>query len=235
MVTLRLFFLLLVLSFFLSNRVTAQDSISFHQHDTVLNRNLTISYTIDLVSKERNNGIGETYNGGLKTVFISGSNARVRLVSLMRIQSIFLLPKANIKGEAVIVKESGKNKYKTYLSGNDWKNYNSKYDSATCLFTTDSITILGYPCRKALVSLQDNRSITVYYTDSLRNPIFGTVDPAFKCIPGIVLKYEYSYKKGTISYTAANISTDKITPDVFKVPSQGYVIRKFSGAKSADD
>lgn len=227
-------FPLLVFCFFLLSRVAAQDSTSLHQHDSVLNRNLTISYAVELISDEKNKGLGETYNGGLKTVFISGKNARVRLVSLMRIQSIYLLPHADTRGEAVIVKESGKNKYRTFLSGKDWKSYNSKYDSATCMLTTDSVTILGYPCRKALVNLQDKRVITVYYTDSLYNPVFSTVDPAFKCIPGVVLKYEYSYKKGTISYTATSISTDRVTPDVFKIPSQGYAIRKFSDAKSTD-
>lgn len=234
MVTFRNFFSLLVFSFFLLNRVAAQDSTSLRKHDSVLNRNLTISYAIELISEEKNKGIGETYNGGLKTIFISGNNARIRLVSLMRIQSIYLLPHADTRGEAVIVKESGKNKYKTYLSEKNWKSYNSKYDSAGCILTTDSINILNYPCRKAIINLQDNRSMTVYYTDSLHNPVFSRVDPAFKCIPGIVLKYEYAHKKGTISYTATSISTDRVTPDVFKIPSQGYIIQKFSDAKSED-
>ncbi len=85
---------------------------------------LTVSYSVELKSNRSNTGIGETYNGGVKTIFISGDKARVRLVSLMRIESIFILP-GNNTNHAVIAKESGKNKYKYYLTPGEWETIQS--------------------------------------------------------------------------------------------------------------
>jgi GLPGLI family protein len=215
-------------TFSFSNR--AQDTVKVQRKNIP---DITISYSIEVKSNESNKGIGETYNGGVKTLFISDKKARVRLASLMRMQSVFVLPGGDTHGTAVIVKESGKNKYKTYLSGREWKFYNSKYDSAICLFTDDSTTILGYPCRRAIIQLPDNRTVRLYYTDSIRNDFFRFAEPSFHCIPGVVLQYEYTHRKGTISYTATNISTAVIAKDVFKVPVKGYKVKKFSTTAAA--
>lgn len=191
-------------------------------------KDITVSYLAELKSNKDNTGIGETYSGGIKTVFVSGDNVRVRLVSLMRTQSIFFFTKKKANKIAAVIKESGKNKYKYSLSEEEWKQYNRKYDSITCQFTYDSTVILNYPCRKAIISLKDGRSIGVYYTDSIKRKNFSQVEPMFSCIPGLVLQYEYRYKKGKIIYTATSISEEKIDPLVFQVPAKGVSIRKFS-------
>ncbi|MET2951850.1 hypothetical protein ABXV18_27720, partial [Vibrio owensii] len=66
-------------------------------------------------------GIGETYNGGVETFFTNARHARLRLVSLMRIQSIYV---SSDNTERTIVKESGKNKYVSRMNGQEWKAYN---------------------------------------------------------------------------------------------------------------
>lgn len=229
-------FIILLGTFFLYHFSMAQDSLqvkqdSAHSKSPVNNgpqKDITVSYSVELKSNRNNTGIGETYNGGIKTVFVSGDKVRIRLVSLMRTQSIFLLPKDKARKVAAITKESGKNKYKYYLSEQEWKLYNSKYDSISCQFTYDSTVILNYPCRKAIISLKDGRSIGVYYTDSIRRKGFAYGEPLFSCIPGLVLQYEYRYKKGKIIYTATSISQEKIDPLVFRVPTKGVSTRKFS-------
>ncbi len=50
----------------------------------------------------------------------------------------------------------------------------------------------------------------------------------FSCIPGLVLQYEYRYKKGKIIYTATSIHEGNIDPVVFRVPEKGFPTRKFS-------
>jgi GLPGLI family protein len=230
-----LFFFVLLLKFSI-----AQDSLQV-KHDSLqqakplnnlprkeINGDITVSYSAELKSNKSNTGIGETYNGGIKTVFVSGDKVRVRLISLMRTQSIFLFPPDKIKRTAAVTKESGKNKYKYYLSEDEWKQYNSKYDSITCQLTYDSAVILNYPCRKAIISLKDGRSIGVYYTDSIKRKNFAQAEPVFSCIPGLVLQYEYRYKKGKIIYTATSISEEKIDPLVFRIPVKGVATRKFS-------
>src|SRR6202012_3207617 len=97
---------------------------------------LTVSYAIEVRSKKSNTGIAETYNGGVETLFITGHQARLRLVSLMRMQSIYLFSQ-DPERRVTIVKESGHDKYKYHLNGGEWKAYNKKYEGVKCLLTED--------------------------------------------------------------------------------------------------
>jgi hypothetical protein len=75
-------------------------------------QDLTVSYSIGLKSRRSNTGIGETYNGGVETIFANDQEVRLRLVSLMRMQSIFILSDGRAQQKVIILKESGKNRYK---------------------------------------------------------------------------------------------------------------------------
>jgi len=189
-------------------------------------KELTVVYNIAIKSKSKKAGIEETYNGGLKTVFLQGNKTRIRMVTLMRIQSLFFLPQKKPGKEVVLLKEFGKVKYKTYLDSSNWLKLNEKYDSVVCELSGDTATILNYPCKKMLLYLAGGQAITVFYTDSIRikNEF---AEPIFKCVPGLVLRYEYTTKKGSISYTASEIKGKKIDPSVFVIPQKGYAEKKY--------
>lgn len=197
---------------------------------------LTVTYTIELTRpRKRSIGIGETYNGGTKTLFVSNGLVRLRLVSLMRMQSIFILPAGNEKRAAAIVKESGKNKHKVYLSTAQWKQYNAKYDRASCRFVEDTTSIAGYHCNKAVITLSDGRTITAFYTKHIQRAELAAIEPVFTCIPGLVLKYTYEYKKGKITYTATSVSRKQIDQEILKVPSKGYPEQPYQPTVSEKD
>jgi hypothetical protein len=180
---------------------------------------LTISYSIGISSaKGGDMGIGETYNGGVETLFAGARQMRLRLVSLMRIQSIFMSTEKDMSRKYTIVKESGKNKYVTSLSEEEWGRYNKKYDGAVCKLTGDTTQLLNYTCKKAIITLKDGRTITAWYTTGIQAPAFSRLEPAFSGIPGLVLKYEYTHRRKTISYTATSITHHPISPEVFTVP-----------------
>jgi GLPGLI family protein len=189
---------------------------------------LTVSYSIGLRSKKNDTGLGETYNGGVKTIFISNGQARLRLVSLMRMQSIFILPGTDPQQNVAILKESGSKKYKTYLTAEEWKQYNKKYEGINCRFSDDTATVLRYVCKKAVLTLKSGDVITAFYTPAIHRQILAQADPAFACIPGLVLKYEYQYRKGTITYTATTVNTGAIDPEVFNVPEKGFQLKKYT-------
>ena len=190
------------------------------------NSPFTIVYDIQVKTSKHKTGIEETYNGGIKVVFIQNDMARVRMVSLMRIQSLFFSCSVNSNQPVSIVKESGKNKYKYNLTNEQWNSFNIKYEKDSCVFTNDSAVILNYLCRKAIVILKDGRSLTVYYAPQLK-PIDSKIEPAFNGIPGLVLQYEYDYKKGTVIYTASKISQASIAGSIFKIPNKGYRLKKY--------
>lgn len=208
------------------------DNIIFSKDSQQL-KNLTISYSIETKS-EKNPGVDETYNGGLKTLFVSDSKIRVRLVSLMRMQSLFVLPQLkNSSRIATVVRESGKDKYKFDLNARQWAMYNKKYDSAVCKLLNDSIDVLGYACRKAEIMLKDGRVLTVFYTNQISNAVFSSADAALSSVPGIVLKYSYQHQKGTITYTATHVTDAPIDKSVFKIPITGYKVKRYVPGRKA--
>ncbi len=179
---------------------------------------LTISYSISLRLKKDNAGVGEIYNGGIQTIFAGKYEARLRLASLMRIESVFAVFDNGGLKNITLIKESGSNKKRTVLSPGQWNQYNSKYNGATCHFSEDTMLILKHICKKAVIILKDGRQMTAwYYPDSPKSSLSYLL-PAFSGIPGIVLKYEYTYKKKTLIYTATSISHEPISADVFTSP-----------------
>ncbi len=218
--------LIVLLSCMITGNSLFAGTFTLFSQDSLVPVNLTITYSINVQGKEAED-IKETYNGGKKTVFVNENNVRVRLVSLMRTQSIFFIP-GNNEQAAAVVKESGKDKHKFYLNADQWKLYNNKYEGITCVFTGKDRQLLGYPCKEAVLTLTDQRTISVYYTDSIMQPALALAEPVFSCIPGTVLQYEYIHPNGRITYIAESISLQPIDKEVFKIPSAGYQTRKYN-------
>lgn len=191
------------------------------------NKILTIIYQLKIEGINKG-GIEETYNGGNKTIFISNENIRIRLVSLMRIESIFLNLSPDSGSKMVtIVKESGKDKYKSKLCWNDWKGYNKKYIGVHCIFSEETRTILNYPCKKATLKLIDGKELIVYYTSQFYSPLLAEADPIFSKIPGLVLQYQYKRKNKSITYTAFEINENKINKNLFLIPDKDCPVKNF--------
>ena len=202
--------------------VLAGGSSPAEKRESSPSEDITVSWSIGISSKKGGDmGIAETYNGGVETLFAGNGRARIRLVSLMRIQSIFMSAADDQKKRFTIVKESGKDKYTTTLTEEEWKAYNKKYEGAVCKLTEDTTEVLHFKCKKAVVTLKNGREITAWYTTAINAPAFSFLEPEFSGVPGLVLKYEYTYKKKTITYTATSISHAPIAGEVFKAPVAG--------------
>lgn len=179
------------------------------------NNPLTISYSLALVTKKANTGIGETYNGGIQTLFTQNGYCRLRFASLMRIQSEIVTPAART---VAILAESVKPRQEIDLTPGQWSAYTGKYAAATYSLVDDSVVILGYHCKKALISLRDGRRITAWYTPGIQQAAQGYLEPGFAGIPGLVLRYEYTCRRKTVRYTATALSRRPIDPSVFAIP-----------------
>lgn len=181
---------------------------------------LIVSYTIDIKSNSKKVNVSETYNSGTKTIFISDNKARIRLLSLMRIESIFFLPSPDSILQVFKVKESTKQIKPEQLSLEEWKQLNSKYDSSRVeLVAGATKKILGYTCKKALVHLADGRVISTYYTEEI-GPLLPVYEPAFTGIPGLVLEYSYTYKNGSSTYTANSVLLEPADPAIFSMQNK---------------
>ena len=191
-------------------------------------REFIASYAI-VVKGKKIDGIAESYNGGVKVAFVQNDKVRLRLVSLMRTQSIFFNNKKGITSKvAAVVKESGKTKTRFYLSSTEWKVYNQKYDSNTCdIFKDDTLRILGKLCSKAIITTKKGNSLTVYYYPGIKNNALAAAESVFSCIPGFVMQYIYTVDDKSIEYTITSLSRKPIAASVFNIPVKGYTLQKY--------
>ncbi len=190
------------------------------QDSSAAKEQLVVSYLLNIESgKNKKNGIAESYNGAVKTIFLNGEKARSRMVSLMRVQSVFYSANKDGSNEKItMVKESGKDSYKKSLSSSQWKQMNKKYEGASYELVDDSLQVLDYNCKKAIVNLKDGKKIIAYYTTALSHSNFAKVEPAFAGIPGVVLKYEYENDDASFIYTATEVSFSITGSEIYKVP-----------------
>ena len=193
---LRINSIILLMGFYLCATSTRAQSAQSLADSAVMFNNITVVYDININSNNSSAGIAETYNGGVKMIMARGAKARFRLVTLMRIQSIYFFKQDSNLTKVIILKESGKKRYKYQLSPADWKIYNAKYDSVTYALLNDSITVAGYSCKKAIISIPgEGKEVIAYYSNSLK-PMDKNIEPMFAGLPGMVLKYEHETPEG---------------------------------------
>jgi hypothetical protein len=172
----------------------------------------TIAYDIQQI-----NLVGDTSSIGQKTVFIKGNSCKTILKTPEFTQTLIF----NIQQDsAIILKEIGMNKVLQYI----------QYDPLNSVGLvaskkTDSIlTILNYPCESISLSWADGSSMEVVYTTAII-PTVTVYEQAFKEIPGLVLSYQLTTKKGDrILYRANKIDLSPITLNVFEINKAQYQI-----------
>ncbi len=192
-------------------------------------KEFVISYAI-VVNGDKPDRISQTYNGGLKTAFVKNDLVRLRLVSLMRVQSIYFNNKKGLKTKlAAVVKESGKERAKMYLNDKEWKLYNKKNDSArVTIYKEDTLRILDQLCSKAIITTKDSSTLTVYYLPTIKSKQLMAAEPLFALVPGLVMKYIYAKDGKSIEYTAVSIKSAPILSTVFAIPTKGYINQKYN-------
>lgn len=194
-------FFTLAVTLFIVSQTTAQRVVA----------DCTITYAISTDDADANS---------TKTVYIKGNDSRTDLVSTSFTQTLFF---NKATGSAVILREIGNNKYMTKLDNGKWLAENKKYDGMTVsLSSTETKTILGYECKKAVIQLKDGSTCVLYYASSIV-PSVKEFEYQFKDIPGFVLEFESQEADGKkIRYTATKINLSPVQASRFDVPTSGY-------------
>ena len=179
----------------------------------------SILYNVSVVNGKDQPGIADAFDGATLLVSMKSSQVRSDLKSNVRLQSTFFNAK---DGTAVILKESGNEKYMINLTAAQWNQYNRKYSGVKFNYTDETKTIAGYPCKKAVSNkLSDGSSITVYYATDLK-PLSPGYEYAFKDLPGVPLEYEISTGAITVRYLASTIQMTPLNASHFDLPKSGY-------------
>ena len=157
-----------------------------------------------------------------KTVYIKSNNARIDLVAPAYAQSTIYTKST---GMATVLRSFGEDKYMTSLNAKQWRKLNMPLDSMQIQLTTDSISVLDYSCKKALLQLKNGTTVTVYYTTAII-PSVRDYEYMFKDIPGFVLGYEMVDDLGVKTiFRATQINLyNPVAASKFDIPTKGYRI-----------
>jgi GLPGLI family protein len=179
-----------------------------------------ITYSISTEEANADKDISASLKASTKTVYIKGNDSRTDLVSPSFTQSLLY---NKTTGNAVILREFGNNKFMTKLDQAKWVAENKKYEGMTVsLPGTETKTILGYECKKAVIQLKDGSSFTLYYATTIV-PSVKEYEYQFKDIPGFVLEFESQETDGKkIKYTATKINLSPVQASRFDIPTSGY-------------
>ena len=186
--------------------VTAQNQVSVSE--------CTVTYKITGADAGTNKNLQEAS----KTLYIKGKVSRSDLTSSDFKQSVIYDAKS---GTVVILKEVGSEKYKSVYTAEQWKKENKRFEGLKITTTSERKTILGYDCKKVIVSLKDGSTYNMYCAAAIM-PSTTENSYQFKDIPGFVLEYETSSGSEKITYTATMINFNPVPASKFEVPSAGY-------------
>lgn len=190
---------------------------SIHAQQRVL-AECTVTYTISVEDSVTDKDINESLRSSTKTVYIKRNNSRTDLQSPTFTQSLIYDKNT---GMAVILRAFGNNKFMTKLDATKWANENKKYEGMAISYTNETKTILGYECKKALLSLKDGSSYTLFYAGNIL-PSVKEFEYQFRDVPGFVLEYESREGERRIKYTATKINMDPVSLSRFDIPTSGY-------------
>lgn len=157
-----------------------------------------------------------------KTVYIKSNKARIELLSpAYALTTIYNKTTAT----AAIMRTIGGEKYLTNLTALQWQKLNKPLDSVRIVLLPDSLSILDYTCKKAVLYLKNNSEVVVYYNTSML-PSVRDYEYLFKDIPGFVLGYEMLDAAGVKTiFRATQINLYNPVPaSKFDIPTKGYRI-----------
>jgi GLPGLI family protein len=188
----------------------------------------TISYDVVINTNSDKPKNADYLDGTTVVNYIKGNKSRSEMVSpLGNLVTIH----DSSKNSIVILKEFGEQKYMITLTPNDWKDANKKYEGIS--FTYDPSAekqIQGYNCKKAIGTLQDGTTYTVWYTPDLI-PENKNFQYETRNLPGLAMEYEINSKDQKVTYKVSKINFSPVTASKFDLPKSGYRVMTYAETK----
>jgi GLPGLI family protein len=178
----------------------------------------SIVYDVSVQTGSDQPQLADMFDGASATLFLKGGLSRSELVSALG-SSVTIHD--NKTGNGIVLREYGPQKLLIKMNRQNWEDKNKKYEGIKFSKTGDTKTIAGYKCEKAIATLKDGSSFTVYYSEEIiaENKEY---DAQFKSLPGLPLEYESSVGKLVVKYAASKVSFDPVPIQKFETPKSGY-------------
>lgn len=179
---------------------------------------LTLVYDATITTGSSEPKMADAFDGATTTVYLKGNLSRSELSSALFSSTTIHDSKT---GAAVVLREVSGQKLLIRMSAENWVEKNKKYQGIKFTNTNERKTVAGYTCTKAVATLSDGSTFTVYYTTDII-PENKEYDYQFKNLNGLPLEYELTQGKLNIKYTVSKINLNPVPASKFDIPKGGY-------------
>jgi GLPGLI family protein len=189
----------------LQNVVLAQKKVS----------ELTVVYDYAVTSNDASKASNDA---ATNTIYIKGNLVRSEISNSLFSSSTIYDSKT---GQAILLKEVSGQKLLIRLTQANWADMNKYYDGIIFTSTSETKTIAGYKCIKAVGKTKNGPDIIVYYTTEIV-PDNKNYNPKFRNLEGLPLEYELTNGSFKIQYTVSKINLNPVPASTFDIPKSGY-------------
>jgi len=179
---------------------------------------LTLVYDAAVSTGDNQPKLADAFDGATTTVYIKGTLSRSEMNSALASFTSIYDAKT---GNAVVLQEISGQKLLIRMTAENWKDKNKRYEGIRFANTSESKTIAGYKCTKAIATLKDGSSFIVYYTKEII-PENSDYNVLFKNFEGLPLEYELTQGSLKIRYTVSRINLNPVPTSKFDIPKTGY-------------
>jgi len=179
---------------------------------------LTLVYDATVSTGDKQPKLADAFDGAITTVYIKGTMSRTEMTSALA--SFTSIHDAKT-GTAVVLQEISGQKLLIRMTADNWKDKNKRYEGISFVNTSETKTIAGYKCIKAVATMKDGAAFTVYYTKDII-PENAEYDSQFKNLEGLPLEYELTQGALKIKYTVSKINMNPVPASKFDIPKNGY-------------
>jgi GLPGLI family protein len=183
----------------------------------------TISYDIVINTSNKTPQAADLLDGATSVIYLKGNSSRSEMISSLGTQATIIDGKS---GDVTVLKDYGEQKYMIKMTAQNWRESNKKYEGVTFTYYEEEKTIAGYVCKKAVGTLKDGTTFTVYYTKELV-PVNMDFQYLNKNLPGLAIQYEATMGKMVVTYTVSGINFNPVAQVKFDLPKSGYRVMPY--------
>ncbi len=187
----------------------------------------TISYDIVINTSNKTPQAADLLDGATSVIYLKGNSSRSEMVSSLGTQATIVDGKS---GDVTVLKEYGEQKYMIKMTPENWKESNKKYEGVTFTYFEEYKTIANFKCQKAVGTLADGSTFTVYFTRELI-PVNKDFQYLNKNLPGLAMQYEANMGKMMVTYTVSTINFSPVSQAKFDLPKSGYRVMTYEESK----
>ncbi len=179
---------------------------------------LMLVYDASISTGDNQPKLADAFDGAATTVYIKGSMSRSEMVSSL---ASFTTIHDSRTGTAVVLQEISGQRLLIHMTADDWKDKNKRYEGISFTNTNETKTIAGYRCIKAIATMKDGSTFSVYYTKEIV-PENSDYNVQFRNLDGLPMEYELTQGKLKIKYTVSKINLNPVPASKFDIPKSGY-------------